>query len=145
MSNSRNKIPESGFSLAEIVIAFGILSLGLVSLAGSFPFGIRINKESENESTATYAAQQGLEKLIATPYSEIATGTIESRQVITSDSDSDLYRFRRDIIVNYVDINFNSTSTDLGLKKITVNVYHNNSIGRNEKKFTSYMLISRKQ
>lgn len=145
MSNSPSKHKDSGFSLAEIVIAFGVLALGLVSLAGSFPFGIRINKESENDSTATYAAQQGLEKLISTPYSEVATGTLESRAVITANPTSDLYQFRRDVIVQNVDVDFNATTTDLGLKKITVNIYHINAIGRNEKKYTSYMLISRKQ
>lgn len=145
MSSSSNKSNQQGFSLMEIIVAFGVLALGLISLAGAFPFGVKINKESENQSSASYVAQQKLEELISMPYSEIATGTIETRHAVTSDPVSDLFRFDRETIINLVDINLQSTTTDLGLKKITVNVYYMNSVGRNEKKVSSYMLISRRQ
>lgn len=145
MLNSSSNEHELGFSLTEIIVAFGILSLGLVTLAGTFPFALKINKESENQSSASYIAQEKLEELISMPYSEIATGTIETRSQITGDRSSDFYYFTRETVVNFVDIDFNSTTTDLGLKKITINTYYINSIGRNEKKISSFMLISRRQ
>jgi len=143
---SSNKISnQSGFSLAEIVVAFGVLTLGMLAISGSFPFGLKINRESENVSSTTYAAQQKMEQLMALQYSELATGTVEAKHKITTATTSDFYNQSRETIISLVDINQNATTTDVGLKKITINVYHVDAIGRSEKKFTLTSLISRRQ
>lgn len=143
MSNFANN--ESGFTLVEIMVAFFVLTVGLVAVSGTFPVGIKVGSESENQSTVSYASQQKLEELISKPYSEIATGTIEAKHVFSDDPTSDLYKLKRETIITLLDQNFNSTTTDIGLKKATVNVYYTNSVSKLEKKISSYLLISRKQ
>ena len=145
MLNCNKNIIQQGFSLTEIVIAFGVLTLGMVAIATSFPFGVNINRESENISSTAYAAQQKIEELMSYQYSQIATGTIETKHQISSDPTSDMYGLKRESIVDLVDINLNSTTTDVGLKKITVNVYHSNAVGKKEKMYSTYSLISRRQ
>lgn len=66
---------ERGFSLIELVVALGLLGVGLIGVVRLFPVGLRASKRSEVISKATLLAQQQLEEvktfgfdaLIATP------------------------------------------------------------------------------
>ena len=53
----------AGFSLVEIVISLGILSVGLVGAMRVFPVGLQASARSEMSSRATMAAQRTLESL----------------------------------------------------------------------------------
>ena len=53
----------TGFSLIELVIAMGILSVGLVGAMRVFPIGLRASQRSELSSRAAIAAQRTLESV----------------------------------------------------------------------------------
>ena len=52
-----------GFSLIELVVALGLLGVGLVGVVRLFPVGLRASKRSEVISKATLLAQQQLEEI----------------------------------------------------------------------------------
>jgi prepilin-type N-terminal cleavage/methylation domain-containing protein len=49
-----------GFSLAELVLALGILAIGLTMAAALFPAAIKLNELSTNDSVGTIVATNGL-------------------------------------------------------------------------------------
>ena len=64
----------TGFSLIELVIAMGILSVGLVGAMRVFPIGLRASQRSELSSRAAIAAQRTLESVKLTPWAELSEG-----------------------------------------------------------------------
>jgi prepilin-type N-terminal cleavage/methylation domain-containing protein len=56
---------ESGFSLVEVLIAMGVMTVGLVSLAQLFTLSIRANHSSKTTTFAVMIAQQKMEQLRA--------------------------------------------------------------------------------
>ena len=72
--HSAFRIPHSAFSLIELVIAMGILSVGLVGAMRVFPIGLRASQRSELNSRAAIAAQRTLESVKLTAWSELAEG-----------------------------------------------------------------------
>ena len=63
-----------GFSLIEIIIAIGILSVGLLGAMRVFPLGLHASQRTELSSRATMLAQRTLEKLKLTSWSQLADG-----------------------------------------------------------------------
>ena len=63
-----------GFSLIELVISMGILSVGLVGAMRVFPMGLRASQRSELSSRAVIAAQRTLESIKLKPWDELAEG-----------------------------------------------------------------------
>lgn len=55
---------EAGFSLAEIVVAIGILAIGITSVLTLFPVGLNLKKGSEDFSKASYFAEQKIGQII---------------------------------------------------------------------------------
>ena len=66
----------AGFSLVEIVISLGILSVGLVGAMRVFPVGLQASARSEMSSRATMAAQRTLESLKLQPCAALADGQV---------------------------------------------------------------------
>ena len=73
---------ESGFSLLEVLIAMGVMTVGLVSLAQLFALSIRANHSSRTTTFAVMLAQQKMEQLrgltwgfdtIGLPISDLST------------------------------------------------------------------------
>ena len=62
----------SGFSLIEMVVAMGLLAMGLIGVIRLFPVGLRASKRSEVVSKATFLAQQRLEELKLAGYAALA-------------------------------------------------------------------------
>lgn len=144
MSNYCHKnSSQAGFSIIEVLVAFVVLTVGLVGIAGSFPYGLKINKESENTTSLVYLSQAKLEEILSLPYTNVATGTIEARHFITTDPMSGYYRFESQTVAEFVDSNFLSTTTDLGLKKVTVTIYYHDGVSRESKSFTNNILIAK--
>ncbi|MBI4812036.1 prepilin-type N-terminal cleavage/methylation domain-containing protein [Candidatus Falkowbacteria bacterium] len=134
----------NGFSLIEIIVAFTILSATFIAMASSFPFGLMINKRAEDNSIASYLAQNKIEELISGGYDNIALGIIEAKHRLSSDTADYLYYYQRETIVNYVDSNLTATSTDVGLKKISTNVYYTNAVSKTENIHNISTLISQR-
>ena len=63
-----------GFSLIELIIALGILSVGLVGAIRVFPLGLRASQRTEMSSRATILAQRTLEELKLTPWATLQDG-----------------------------------------------------------------------
>lgn len=49
-----------GFSLAELVLALGVLAIGMTMAAALFPAALKLNELSTNDSIGTIIAQNGL-------------------------------------------------------------------------------------
>ena len=56
-------LAHGGFSLVELVISLGILSVGIVGAMRVFPVGLQASARSKMSSRATMAAQRTLESL----------------------------------------------------------------------------------
>jgi prepilin-type N-terminal cleavage/methylation domain-containing protein len=54
---------EAGFSLAEVLVAMGVMAVGLVSLAQLFALSTRANHSSKTTTFAVMLAQQKMEQL----------------------------------------------------------------------------------
>ena len=57
------KVRQHGFSIAEILIAVGILSLALVMIAGVFPVGIHFTQVSIDKTNAAIIANEAFAKI----------------------------------------------------------------------------------
>lgn len=56
-------IKQSGFSIAEILIALGILTVAMVFIAGVFPVGIYFTQKNVDNTTAAIAANEAFAKI----------------------------------------------------------------------------------
>ena len=86
------RIPQSAFSLVELIISLGILSVGLVGAMRVFPIGLRASARSEMSSRATMAAQRILESLKLRSCEDLTqeTTTVEEFTVTTRLGQPDL-------------------------------------------------------
>lgn len=133
---------ETGFTIIEATIAIFILLVGLLAVSEFFPLGLRIINDSQSQTTAANIALSKMEELRSSSYDEIGTDIIETKQRVSADPASYLYRYQRQTTVSLVDSDLNSTVSDIGLKKITVNVYWHSLIGSKEKSIEIYSLFS---
>ncbi len=63
MFNYRSKLicklgSECGFSLIEIMAAFAIITLVFIGMMQAFPYGLSINKSSENATIASFLVME---------------------------------------------------------------------------------------
>ena len=133
---------KQGISLIEVIIATGILSVGILGLINAFPQGIETTREQELAIIAGQIAQTKLEEIASLSYAEVIPGTIENKARTVADLSSPLYKFLRSTTAELVDQNLNSSITDIGLKKITVTVYWPSVFNLMEKSQTVVALIS---
>ncbi len=111
-----------GFSLIEGLVAISIMAVALITVLGAVPTTLQANKHAELESLASVYARAKLEGLLTTSYDELGTGTVEPRTVLSSDPANPASKLYRTSTVTLLDANFSQSSTDQGLKKITVTV-----------------------
>lgn len=60
MQNCRPRRPSKGFTLAEILIALGILAIGMSMVAAIFPAAMEFNRRSNNSTLGTIICENGL-------------------------------------------------------------------------------------
>ena len=111
---------KSGFTLLEVLVALSVFVIAVVVIIQLFPVGLKSSRASKNETTAINLAQAGLENAKGTAYNDV---TSESRTRVSSDPTSPFYNFERESSVQFVDTNLDTSETDLGLKKITVTIF----------------------
>jgi prepilin-type N-terminal cleavage/methylation domain-containing protein len=58
-----NKLKNSGFSLTEVLIAVGILAVGMIFVAGAFPAGIYLTTVATERTIAAVAADEAFAKV----------------------------------------------------------------------------------
>jgi prepilin-type N-terminal cleavage/methylation domain-containing protein len=61
MSPKKNKNMEKGFSIIEVVVAIGIISISFVVLMSLFAFNMRMEIQSRDKVVASYLAQEAIE------------------------------------------------------------------------------------
>ena len=132
----------SGFSLIEVIVAFTILAVAFIGLVQAFPFGLAINKEAENTTVASYLAQDKIEELTSSGYSDISVGIIEVKHRLSDDPSNYLYNYQRETVVSYVDGNLSEVGEGEGMKKISVTIYFINAISKTEKSYNMATLKS---
>ncbi len=131
-----------GFTLIESTVAILIMLVAIIAVMQFFPFGIKIIGNSQSQTIASNLALTKIEELRALNYADITTGTIETKQRLSSDQTDFLYHYQRETTVETVDGSFNPAGSDVGLKKITVNVYWQSPIVNKEKSTQIQYVIS---
>lgn len=131
-----------GFSLIEIIVAFSILATLSIGIISAFPTGLSINKSAENATLASYLAQQKIEEIYSLGYDNVATGTIEVKNRLSTSTTNYLYNFQRETIVTYVDENLQNSATNLGGKKISTTIYYTSPIFKEEKTYNITTVIN---
>ena len=71
MKEQQSIDPNAGFTLVESMLTLAIMSVGLLALAGLQITALRGNALSRSMTTAVSIAEQRLEQLKNTPYSDI--------------------------------------------------------------------------
>lgn len=143
MQNARFKNLQSGFAIIEALVAITFLTVGILSVANIFPFGMNISHFAEYKTVAATLAQDKVEEFIAFGYDGIAAGIVEAKHEVMAGSFGDKYNFYRETIVVYVDGSLAASESDTGMKKIETTVFWRANDGT-EKNVTLKRLISRR-
>lgn len=128
-------LSQKGFSIAEVMVAVMIFSIGILSVVEVFPLYHKMSRLAEKSSTAVFLAQEKIEAIFSLPYSEITVGQYEIRHRIENDGRFSNYERKTD--VSFVDGSYNNSNSDLGLKKITTTVYWNEAGLEKSEKLTT--------
>lgn len=131
-----------GFTIIESAVAIAVLMVGLWAVVQFFPFSLKVIGDSQNITVASNLVVAKIEEISSTAYDSIDTGTIEVKAPISSDPSSYLNNYQREVVVELIDSNFNTTVTDVGLKKITVTVFWISPVGLVEKSTNSITVVS---
>ena len=107
---------ERGTSLAELMIALVILSVGLFAVAQLFPAGSRAQNESRMVTAANYYAQERLEQFVNLPWSH---SDLTPGRHPAGSATEDLGSWQRFYVVEVMDEPLDN------LKKVTVTVTWN--------------------
>lgn len=132
----------AGFTLIEASIAIAVLLIGLLAVIQLFPFAFKIIGDSQNTAIASNITLSKIEEMRSNSYDDISIGTVEVKQRISVDTASYLYKFQRETIVEYVDSDFNSSMSDLGLKKITVTTFWPSPLSLDEKSVKINLMLA---
>ncbi len=137
---TKSRIQYNGFTLIEIMISIAILSAGFVAILYMFPLGSKIEKNSQMMTTALEIGQAKLEEINATSFGEIVSLQEEYGAV------PDFPAFKTVVLSDFYDPQTGGASTsDTGIKTITVNVFwHSSLFGDGEKNISFKTLISQK-
>lgn len=133
---------KQGFTLIESTVAIMILSIGLFAVVQFFPFGLQIIGNANNRTIAANLASSKMEEIRSLNYSSINTGVIEAKQPISSDPNNYLYDYQRETTVELIDSTFNSSVSDVGLKKISVTVHWQSPVLKTEQSYSINSVVS---
>ncbi|PIT90710.1 MAG: hypothetical protein COU22_00720 [Candidatus Komeilibacteria bacterium CG10_big_fil_rev_8_21_14_0_10_41_13] len=129
-----------GMTIIEILLAFAIILVGVFSVITIFPYSLSASKNSVNKTIAINLAQARMEEMISSSYNTLTAG-----QTVENSLDSihqDFTAFSRETNVTYVDEDLADSVTDLGLKKINVNVYWYDLLDKSTSTVSLYTLIA---
>lgn len=135
---------KKGITLLEAMITIVVIMIGVLSLTKIFPMALKINKVSEQSTVAANLAQAEIENLFYLNYDNLPIGTMEVKHRLSNDPSDQLYNYQREVLVEYVNSNLQTSITETNLKKITVNIYWYNQILKIEKNSQLISLISKK-
>ena len=128
---------EKGFTFIEAMIAILIFTLGVVAVLQVFPLAFGIEIANQKETQATMLCQEKVEEINSLTYPEIKVG-VQTEDPLPSPFD----KFSRETTINYVDRNLETTSSDIGMKKIEVKVWWKSFYPAGEKQIKITTLIA---
>ena len=112
-----------GFTFLELLIAVSLFTVGMISLLQIFPVNRKFLAQSAQTTQASFLAQEQIETVRGTDYASLTVGTFEARHFVGSSASDPLNMFERQTTVSLINGNRQATATDVGLKKIDINVY----------------------
>lgn len=114
-----NGVPNTSksFTLLEVLISVSVLVIGIAAILYMFPVSIQVEEYSQRVSTALQLAQEKMEEEISKIYESVLIGTVNESQL-----PSPFENYSRQTIIDYVDSDLTSTTTDTGLKKISIKI-----------------------
>lgn len=111
----------NGFTIVEVIVAITVLVVGVLAVATFFANSAKLSHLASDESIASNLAQGYIDKDLSLSYDEVLTGVSPLARVST-DSNNPFYNFYEQTTVTLIDENLNPTSSDVGLKNISVTI-----------------------
>lgn len=111
------------FTFLELLIALSLFLIGMISILQVFPLNRRLLTQTSQTTQAVFLAQQQIEDIRSTSYTDLSVGSYVARQAVTTDASSPLSIFDRQINVVQVDTNRQQTNTDTGIRRVDVTIY----------------------
>ncbi|TDU71149.1 uncharacterized protein (TIGR02598 family) [Prosthecobacter fusiformis] len=79
LSYLRRQTSRCGFSLVEVVLATGIMALGVVTILGLLPHGLELSRKTANEQSETRIVDQIVGELQTINWANLEAGVQENR------------------------------------------------------------------
>lgn len=130
----------NSFTLIEVLVSAAILTVGLVSIIGTFSAGMVFARKSKKQAMAAGIMQEAMEEAIGKGYEGVGIG-ISDRTKFSDDVENPFYEFETQVESAFVDGDLNTASADTGLKKIIAKVFWQSQWG--EETEEAVTLISR--
>ena len=109
------------FTLVEVIVAIGVLGIGVLGIASFFAYSTKVARSSSNTSIASNLASGVIDEELSKPYDELNPGT-GAKVKVTNDTASPLYNFSKEVTISLIDSDLANSVTDEGLKKIDVTI-----------------------
>lgn len=110
---------KKAFTIIEVIVALTVFTVGILGVEAYFATASRLTSAASHMSTASNLAQGIIDTELAYSYDELIPGTSTKDQFNTP-----FNNYRKQITISLIDGNLNPSVTDVGLKKIVVNVYY---------------------
>ncbi len=123
MNNKKQRKNQCGISLIEVTVAVAIIALGVTVLMAQLEASFKITSVNRETNKAMAHLQAGLEKVISTPFNNIAETYPNGSSVCQDNIESEDLMDGEYMIVTYVDENADPL-------EITMTVYWTSFDGR---------------
>lgn len=120
-----------GFSLLELIIAIGVLAIGLVGVLQIFPVGLRASRHSGMITKAAFLAQNKMEEIKMQDFEEIADF---SPEIPLSGTDGD---FDWEIFIDEVELD--GVESDENIRKVSITISWLERNRKRSKDFVTYV------
>lgn len=114
------KVPKlkRGFTLIEVVVATGVLLIGVLGVGAFFATSSTISRHASYTSIASNLAQGFIDEEISKSYDELDPVTGSKDPLLDPFSN-----YHKQVNVSLIDSNLVASGTDIGLKKIDVFIF----------------------
>ena len=122
---------KKGFSLLELIIAIGVLAVGLVAVLQIFPVGLRASRRAGMMTKAAFLAQNKLEEAKMAGFDSI---TALPPTILLAGEDGD---FEWEIIIDKLELD--GLNDNDNIRKVTVTVSWMDRSKKRSKDFITYV------